>query len=377
MFGKKDNQVNDRIIYQAKPNMIFGCKKAIFGLILLLFVLFVSGPMIQFIGRMQVYMISYVKLSLTRYTAIGVFVIILLIVIYIIWQIVGWYSKEYLLTESRIVVKSGVFVTRKNFMPYSTIQDINTSQGFVSKLFNVGSVSVYSAYDNNQISIENISNPSEVEDMIFSKITQPRAYYQPHNDNYNNYRGNSESYRPYPNHDDYYEHYDYQSPHQNIDNTYHSRDYYEDDDYVITPIRQEEQRTRREYDYYPEDINYQNPQRNRYEYEPYEESLEHNINRAMNSNYEPANDNQGRGYYEPANDNQGRGYYEPANDNQGRGYYDEVSSNYSHSDEDYYNDYDDYSSYDESLRKDDNSQKQNIDDSRESVIQRHFDKFKR
>ena len=28
-------QAYDRIIYQAKPNMIFGCKKAIFGLILL------------------------------------------------------------------------------------------------------------------------------------------------------------------------------------------------------------------------------------------------------------------------------------------------------------------------------------------------------
>ena len=348
MFGKKDNQVNDRIIYQAKPNMIFGCKKAIFGLILLLFVLFISGPSIQFIGRMQVYLISYVKLSLTRYTAIAVFVIILLIVIYIIWQMVGWYSKEYLLTESRIVVKSGIFVTRKNFMPYSTIQDINTSQGFISKLFNVGSVSVYSAYDNNQLSLENISDPSKVEDIIFSKITQPRAFYQPHQDNYNNYARSSD-YGYYQNHDDYYGPHDYQSPQQNFDNTYQSRDYYEDD-YVITPIRQEEQRTRCEYEYYPEDINYQNPQRNRYEYEPYEESLEHNIDRAMYNQ-------------------------ESSNDYENRNYYQEASNNYSHSDGDYYND--DDSSYVESLRMDDSSQKESVDDSRESVIQRHFDKFKR
>ena len=113
---------------------------------------------------MQVYLISQIKLPLTRYTAIAVFVVILVIILFIIWQIIGWYSKEYILTDSKIIVKSGVFLNRKNYMPYATIQDINTSQSIFSKLFNVGSISVFSAYDNNQISIENVSNPSEVEE---------------------------------------------------------------------------------------------------------------------------------------------------------------------------------------------------------------------
>ena len=39
MFGKKDNQSNERVIYQAKPNLILGCKKAILALILLIFIL--------------------------------------------------------------------------------------------------------------------------------------------------------------------------------------------------------------------------------------------------------------------------------------------------------------------------------------------------
>ncbi|MBR0270815.1 MAG: PH domain-containing protein [Methanobrevibacter sp.] len=350
MFGKKDNQANDRIIYQAKPNMLLGCKKAIFGLILLILVLSVSGAIIQFVGEMQVYMISYVKLSLTRYTAIGVFVVILLIVVYIIWQIIGWYSKDYVLTESKIIVKSGILITRKNYMPYSTIQDINTSQGILSRLFNVGSVSVYSAYDNNQMVLENISNPSKVEDIIFSKMTQPRSYYQPNRQNFNNpgYQG-SDYYQPsYQNRNDYYANQEYyQSPQQDIDN------YYDDDDYVITPIRQEEQYSRRQYDYYPEDISYQEPQRNRYQYEPYEESLEHNINRALNNDYESANN------------------YDDGN------YYNEVSSNYSRSDEDYYYNNDDEYQYREYSRKDDESQKNDVDDSSETIIKRHFDKFKR
>ena len=183
MFGKNDNQSNERILYEAKPSLILSCKKAILGFILLIIVLSVSGPIIQYIGHLQVYLISYIKLPLTRYAAVAVFVIILIIIVYIIWQIIGWYSKEYILTESKIIVKSGIIFTRKNSMPYSTIQDINTSQSIFARLFNVGSISAYSAYDNNQVALDYISNPSKVEEMIFSNMNRNRGYYQPPHQN--------------------------------------------------------------------------------------------------------------------------------------------------------------------------------------------------
>ena len=31
IFDKNDDVRNERILYQAKPNMLFGCKKAIYG----------------------------------------------------------------------------------------------------------------------------------------------------------------------------------------------------------------------------------------------------------------------------------------------------------------------------------------------------------
>ena len=108
LFNKNDDNVRDRVIYKTKPNMLLGCKKAILGIVLLLIILFVSPLAIQFIGEMQVYLISYVKLSLTRYAAIAFFVIILIDVVYIIWQLVGWYSLEYTLTDSKIIIQSGV-----------------------------------------------------------------------------------------------------------------------------------------------------------------------------------------------------------------------------------------------------------------------------
>lgn len=351
MFGKNDSKSNERVIYQARSNMILGCKKAILGFILLIFVMFVSGPIIQFIGRLQVYLISQIKLPLTRYTAIAVFVFMLIIILYIIWQIIGWYATEYILTDSKIVVKSGIFLTRKDYMPYSSIQDINTSQSVFARLFNVGSVSVYSAYDNNQITLNNISNPSKAEEIIFSNMNRSRGYYQAPQQDYA---------RPYPQ-QNYYEdsQRDYYPPPR--DNYYDSQqnlnEYYEDDydDVVITPIH-EEQYQRRQYDYYPEDLNYNNVQRPKYEYEPYDESLEHNINRVMQNNY--------------------NSYDDSSNQYRDDSYYNDAGNNYSYGENQYYENTKEEFSYNEDTPEEVSSQKDNVESS-ETVIKRHFDKFKK
>ena len=179
LFDKNDSRANERVLYQTRPNMILGCKKAILGIVILIVILTVSPMAIKFIGHMQVYMISRINLSLTSYTAIALFVIILINVIYIIWQLVGWYSTEYTLTDTKIVIKSGVISTKKNYMPYATIQDINTSQSIIGKIINVGSISVFSAYDNNQMELKSVSNPSEVEEAIFSRMVGSRKFQAP------------------------------------------------------------------------------------------------------------------------------------------------------------------------------------------------------
>lgn len=272
--------------------MILGCKKAIYGVILLIIILTFSPMAIKFIGEMQVYLISYVKLSLTRYAAVAIFAIILINVIYIIWQLVGWYSMEYMLTDSRIIIKSGVLSSKKNYMPYSTIQDINTSQSIFARLFNVGSVSVYSAYDNNQLELKNISNPSEVEEIIFSRMVGPRDFQAPP--------------QRFPNQ----EYYDRPS---------RSEDYY--DEYEpITPISHERNiPPRREYEYYPEDFSVNEPSKHKYEYEPYDG---YSNNRSQDTNYYQARDD-----YSYNNDN----YYPDENPN---AYYAEQVDEYSQDMED-------------------------------------------
>ena len=43
LFNRNDKITNEKTIYQTKPNMLLGCKKAIFGVILLEVVLSVAN----------------------------------------------------------------------------------------------------------------------------------------------------------------------------------------------------------------------------------------------------------------------------------------------------------------------------------------------
>ncbi|MCQ2970433.1 MAG: PH domain-containing protein [archaeon] len=318
LFNKNENKANERIIYKTKSNVILGCKKAIYGLVLLIIVLSISPIMIKFIAKMQVYLISQIQLPLTRYAAIAFFVIILIIVIYIIWHIIGWYSLEYTLTDSRIMVKSGVISTKKNYMPYATIQDVTTSQSILARLFHIGTVSVFSAYDNNRLELKNISNPSEVEEIIFSNMRGSRTF-QPQQSRPINYHQQ----------DNY------------LDNgSYLGRNEMYDEFEPITPITHEKDSYQgRDYEYYPEDRGFENSDqiRHEYEYEPYDD-----IDRFVEE-------------------------FEPHKNYPNEIYDDEL-------DEDYY-EFGSKNHYDEKRNEVIDNDSNSL--SSEKVIRRHFDKFKK
>lgn len=392
-FDKKDKIANEKTIYTTRPSMILGCKKAIFGVILLIIVLSISSPIISFIGEMQVYLITYVQLGLTRYSAIALFVIILLIILYIIWQLLSWYSVKYILTDRRIITQRGLLNTKKSYMPYNTIQDISSSQSIIGRLIGVGSISAYSAYDNNQIELKDIPNPDKVEDLIFSRMHNNLNSRHYENDVIIPESRKSDGLR-YNQGNSYEE--DFIVPESRMyDDDFiipESRKYndYENEDVIIPESRRHENsqiyesrqhKPKREpyykeyfikdedidkysnrkhdsqkYDYYPEK-DYHQKTRHKYEYEPsYEkDELERSINNAINKK---GSDFKFEGYNQfnkKRNEiSQEEEYVED--------YYDEPS-------ELYYNDPDEFDEQEEETVIEDNSSK--------NAIERHFKKFKK
>lgn len=124
------------------------------------------------------------------------------------------------------------------------------------------SVSVYSAYDNNQMKLANISNVKEVENIIFSRISNQNNLRSRHyRDDFSINRQQPEYYSD----DEYYEpSNDYRSKRRQYEDGgyYGEEEYYEPQDYYRKePVR--------DYEYYPEELNFEEEKRHNYEYEPY------------------------------------------------------------------------------------------------------------
>lgn len=367
IFDKKNKKIaNERTVYETKPSMLFGCKKAIYGVILLIILFWISGPVKKMIADMQMYMISYIKLGLTGYAMLAIVLVMLFDLLYIIWQILSWYSTTYTITNHRIIIKKGLLYSRKTYMPFRSIQDIDVSQSIIKKIANVGTVTAYSAYDNNSVVLANIRNPGEVEEILFDRMNgeiipeHGRRY-----DDEEIYAGrNSRPMRPRTHkrrrRADYSNDYlddDYGRPNLNEDYEYFEEDesYFAEEyepqlnDAFLEKEHSDARYSRYEYEEYPKYSN-KRKGRQKYDYEYYDDNLEDSMSYAMSDidrKYSPEN-----------------------------GYDDDL--------EPYYNDYD-YDSMEEFYQNNkdeiylgpEEEKSQRTGETTENIVQRHFDKFNR
>ncbi|MDO5848373.1 MAG: PH domain-containing protein [Methanobrevibacter sp.] len=369
MFSGKRNKkiANEKIIYEAKPNMIIGCKKAIWGVIILIFLIWVSNPIKLFLANMQIYAISYIKFGITGYAMLAIVLLILIDLMYIIWQLLSWYSISYTITNHRIISKKGFLNTKKTYMPFKSIQDIDLSQNILEKIFNVGTVTAYSAYDNNNMRLANISNPSKVEDILFDKINESipedydRGYIEedyhyrnkPQNRGYRkaprrSFNSYSESYEEdyFPESERYGGYSNQPSQDEYFDESYENN--YDEYYYDEKPLKRNK-RSYNQYDYeeYPE-YDYRNKGYQKYDYEFYEDNLEDNLNYAIND--------MDRGYKSKNDYRDSEPYY---------------------NDEDYDSMEEFYQNNKEEIKPYMEEKTRRTQETSENIVQRHFDKFNR
>uniref|UniRef100_UPI003869CA02 PH domain-containing protein n=1 Tax=Methanobrevibacter sp. TaxID=66852 RepID=UPI003869CA02 len=149
------------------------------------------------IGNMNVYLIESTKVPMTRYFAIAVFILIMIVILYIILKLLIWTSIKYTITESRVIVEKGILLQKKNYMPFNTIQDVSRSQSLLGKIFSVGTITLYSAYDGKDMELKDVSSPKKIEDIIFENMRgthlRTRNFYDDDfNSNFNPIRPNQE-----------------------------------------------------------------------------------------------------------------------------------------------------------------------------------------
>ncbi|WP_409197732.1 PH domain-containing protein [Methanobrevibacter acididurans] len=179
MLKRDKRWSGEETLLVTRPNFFLSNKGIMIAVILLGVIFYVYTATIQFVANLTVNTINFVQWPLTEYTAIAFLVIGILIVLYILFELLSWSSYKYTITSGRIITESGVIRKDKSSMPYNTIQDVVISQGIVGRMIGIGSVLLYSAYDGKDLQLTQISNPHEVEEIIFEQLQYSKFQSQP------------------------------------------------------------------------------------------------------------------------------------------------------------------------------------------------------
>ena len=179
MFGKdKKEEFKEKILYETQPNIFVYSKGILISMFVLGFLFFLYSAGISYIGNMNVYLIESTKVPMARYFAIAVFVLIMIVFLYIILKLLIWTSIKYTITESRVIVEKGILLQKRNYMPFNTIQDVSRSQSLFGKIFSVGTITLYSAYDGKDLELKDVSSPKKIEDIIFENMRGTHLRYR-------------------------------------------------------------------------------------------------------------------------------------------------------------------------------------------------------
>jgi uncharacterized membrane protein YdbT with pleckstrin-like domain len=139
-------------------------------LILLLLLLYFFTAIIAYFAVIQGSISSLVNVPFVEWSTNFLILIIAILFFWILWSFLSWRSVCYILTNQRVMIKSGVISKKSVYMHYNKMQDIIVSQGLLQRLSSSGDIEIFGGRDRTSLIMNNIPKPEEVEDMINQRI---------------------------------------------------------------------------------------------------------------------------------------------------------------------------------------------------------------
>ena len=176
IFDDDENLANEEVLYEGKPSFIFSCKSIVLGILAISFILGSSLTILSSVSEIQSYSIGFIQQPIDQFIALAIYGIVFIILIWIIIKLLKWYSINYIITNKRIISKTGIIRQNKSYMSFHNIQDIHVSQSIIQKLFGVGTIEIMSAYDNGDVNLKYIHYPKDVEEIIFNGMNNAPSF---------------------------------------------------------------------------------------------------------------------------------------------------------------------------------------------------------
>lgn len=96
--------------------------------------------------------------------------IIAAVVVVLVWAVkpfLDWLTTQYVFTNRRIIVRSGLLSRSGRDMPLSRVNNVTFDKSFVDRILNCGKLTVESAAENGTLVIDNVPNVESIQREVY------------------------------------------------------------------------------------------------------------------------------------------------------------------------------------------------------------------
>jgi uncharacterized membrane protein YdbT with pleckstrin-like domain len=98
------------------------------------------------------------------------------LIILVIRPVLFWWTTQYVFTNRRIILRSGIIARKGRDMPLSKVNDVSFNHTIWERMVNCGTLMIESAAENGQLAIENIPDVENVQREVYRLHDEDDAF---------------------------------------------------------------------------------------------------------------------------------------------------------------------------------------------------------
>ncbi len=179
MRNTKEIRSGEEVIFETRPRFLMYLKSAIIKFIVILLIIYFFSAIVTLTATFQNYIINYVQFPLVYAVTLILMFVMLILFLWIIWDLLTWRYTQYLITNTKVISKSGILRKKRSSIHFEKIQDIMVSQSIFERIIASGDIEIYSGHDFSTMRLYDVPNPNKIENLLNRAIEGDFEFREP------------------------------------------------------------------------------------------------------------------------------------------------------------------------------------------------------